>query len=995
MNRCLALGMCVFALAGSLQPEMATAQTELAQGKKKVNAEAPKADQERYWTTRWEFEDVDIDKLASRLGALGIELGVEVRGNVTVEFDVGVPLTSLTDGAAYRFDGTLKSPRLTVENVELRELETQVRYRNGVATLARLKSQVIDSSQAGSGPGVSGQVAIGELQGDGTVELLPKGDVNAKLDVKDISLAPLSELISKFSSSQSKTLPQDGTLSGEIQFRAPLEKISQIETYELTGNAKVQRLKLADLPPANVDIGGVSIHEGRLRLSELDLRASSEGSGQSEIRLLGKADVPLSGVGEISFELAADDLPLGKVSSMMASNLVDGKVDFHLRGTGLLASDIKDSTWTVSGPIGSPAITVVGTNIGVLEHEVTFTPERFDLVPRRRVKSLPSSFKVQEIRSQYQISETALTIKSLVAKAFDGQVSGTATLPRGEQGDVVADLAIDHMRPEVKLPTSRSLAATITGKVQWRVPIAELASPRSHSGTGTLTAADISLDERAVGDLKANLAADRGNISLQADGELFGGTVGVKTLAVMESDDRWLDVPRRLRPLALQFDTVSIKQFLDQLVAGAPRVTGKVSGEIVVDLPAWNQQRSVIPPTSISIELSNMKQRSLFLSRSVRLDARLQSDIFVIDKFVGDYAGGSARLTGQATLFDSEDAFHPRADFQIAATRINLARGLWFFGDAADQLAGNASASAMVSGYQESIRFRGNIDGRELAAYGLPIGTAHSGWMATFDLQTLRWSLDLPTVRSRVGGGQLNGELALSSGNRGGVDLSSRWKTRRVDFFRLTNELGRSSKLAKGEISGELTLGGKSVKSVNDLAGRFNFQLGQTRGAAIPGLIAASQFLGPVSLAGESFDVGNVKGIIGSGAVTIDEFWLGSDNALVQADGKVFLPSGRMDLNALIATGNYRDIAGNLNQLTQKYALRSILPASAIFSITDLLRDRTLVLSVRGTPQNPILRLQPIETFREEAARFLLREGRRLILAGVTSGAIDGLDGGF
>ena len=102
-----------------------------------------------------------------------------------------------------------------------------------------------------------------------------------------------------------------------------------------------------------------------------------------------------------------------------------------------------------------------------------------------------------------------------------------------------------------------------------------------------------------------------------------------------------------------------------------------------------------------------------------------------------------------------------------------------------------------------------------------------------------------------------------------------------------------------------------------------------------------------------------------------------------------------MNLNVLVATGDYRDIAANFTQLAQRYALRSLLPASAILSVTELLRDRTVVLTVLGTLQNPIVRLRPIETFREEAARFLLREGQRLIIAGIFAEAAGELDGGL
>ncbi|MGB7324912.1 MAG: AsmA-like C-terminal region-containing protein, partial [Rubripirellula sp.] len=213
--------------------------------------------------------------------------------------------------------------------------------------------------------------------------------------------------------------------------------------------------------------------------------------------------------------------------------------------------------------------------------------------------------------------------------------------------------------------------------------------------------------------------------------------------------------------------------------------------------------------------------------------------------------------------------------------------------------------------------------------------------MAEANLGRLSWKVRFPSVRSTQGGGRVEGALAISSTRRGGrgIDLESRWKTRRVDVFRLSNEVGRSTSLARGEITGDITLNGNSIQKLDDLTGRFNFSLGRTRGAGVPGLVAVSRFLGPISLVNQTFDVGEAKGIIGGGAITVDEFWLGSDSALVQADGKVYIQSGRMDLNAMIATGDYRDVAANFAQLAQEYALRTLLPTSAILDVTELLRD--------------------------------------------------------
>ncbi|WP_231743818.1 AsmA-like C-terminal region-containing protein [Stieleria neptunia] len=948
----------------------------------------------RYWTTRWEFENVDIDKLAGRLKSIGIDLGLQLRGTATVKLDVGIPLTSLRDGAAYRFDGTLTSPGLVIDDVELKDFETSVSYRNGLATLTRLKSSVVAPDRKSSGT----------VQGGGSLQLVPRGDATADLKINNIALSPISDLIAKFLPSQNDLLPDAGRLSGDIRFRAPIDRISEMESYELAGKVNGQGLKLASLPPADVKIDNLTMEDGRLKFSGFDLIASSSNVGQSDIRLIGRGDVPLGGEGAFSFELAGDDLPLGAIARLSSRStqrttpaVVDGKLDFRVRGAGVLAPEMEASTWKIDGSVASPSLQVAGVDLGVLEHTLRFTPNQFDVLPRRDEATLPPSFTLVKIRSKYSITSESLTLQSLSATAFGGQISGTATLPRQGQGDLVAVLSFADIRPNVRIPVfgkvSPIATATIAGNIDWRVPIDKLLEPNQHVGKATLSVAEIRINEERVGELVAELVANQGELALQASGDLLGGSVEVQTVANVLATDRWSDVMSRLGQSTFRFEHLSITPLVDLSVGRRVGLTGDASGHVVVDFDLQPKAQSNLQ-AKVFVELSRVHYRSRLLSRKLSLNGRLEKGVFVVQPLLGDYANGSLRLDGRVDLFDRDEAFYPRADLRLVASRIQMDRGLWFLGNKAERIQGRVSTKVTIAGHQESVRIRGSLHGRELVAYDLPIGVARGALTASANLKSWRWDVSIPSVRSSVGGGQLDGELHLSSGRRGGFDMTSRWKTRRVDVFRLTHPFGRSSSLASGEITGEMSLGGKSVRSVDDLAGRFDFQLGRTRSAAIPGLIAASQFLGPVSLAGQTFDVGEAKGLIGQGVVVIDEFWLGSDNALVRADGKLYLRSGRLDMIALIATGDYRDIAANLGQLAQKYALRSLLPASAIFSVTELFRDRTVVLAVLGTTQNPIVRLRPVETFREEAARFLLREGQRLVLAGTSLSVLNGLDGG-
>lgn len=949
----------------------------------------------KYWTTQWAFDDVDVNQLADRLESIGIETGLDLQGTVSVEFEVGIPLTSLGDAAAYRFEGSLTSPSLVVDGVMLRDLRTTVVYRDGVATLENLSSEVIDRQQPDQ--------STGSIQGNASAQLIPKESVSGKVIVKDLAVAPLAELIAKMLGQTKDQLPSDGKFSGSAEFTVPLESASEVATYQLDGEFSGRGLRVANLPPADFDAKRVRIEDQRLLVDKFSLTAEPAGRSSNPIRLFGKASLPLSANGDFRFEVFGDDVPLGNIAAADqlgdpgSSDWMTGKLDFRIIGEGQIDDTMAGSKWNIHGSIASPSLVVAGIALGTLEHEVELTPTMFNITPKRELDALPKSFRLGELRSQYTINDETLVIENLDATLFGGTVSGSATIPLVDTAIAIANVTVDGIRPQFQWVVSgrtTRVSSALTGELDWRVPMNAVGQPAQHDGQAELLATEIMIGEQNIGDMRVIASADAGKISLNAIGTVFDGRITCQTVADMLTTDLWSDLPSRLAKTSFQFEEMSVERLNKTILASTIDVRGFVSGELtVVDWNRGKDSKASLPEVDVSLELSRMSHRSRVFSRSVSLKGKLSNDIFEVASLVGDYADGSVRARGRVYVIDQSGALHPRVDLRVSANRVDLARSLWFLGDVADDFEGRVSASVTVAGYQESIRARGSCDATEVVLYGLPVGKAHSSLAADANVGRKSWKVRFPSVRSNQGGGQLKGELSLASSRTGGsgVDLASRWLTRRVDFFRLSRKIGQSSSLARGEITGDLTLSGKSIRGLDDLNGRFNFALGQTRGAAIPGLMGVSRFLGPISLVNQTFDVGEVKGLIGRGAITVDEFWLGSDSALVQADGKIFIRSGRMDLNALIATGDYGDIATNFAQLAQEYALRSLLPASLILDISELLLDRTLVVRVMGTLQDPIIRLQPVQTFREEAARFLLREGKRLIVAGVSAGAAEGI----
>jgi hypothetical protein len=180
--------------------------------------------------------------------------------------------------------------------------------------------------------------------------------------------------------------------------------------------------------------------------------------------------------------------------------------------------------------------------------------------------------------------------------------------------------------------------------------------------------------------------------------------------------------------------------------------------------------------------------------------------------------------------------------------------------------------------------------------------------------------------------------------------------------------------VAHGRLTGELTLGGRGVRGVGDLFGRFDARLGTTQAAAIPGLVEADRLLGVLSLAGTPFKQGRLRGVIGSGAATIDELSLSGDRVAFWSEGKVRLDNRRVDLDVVISTGSFDNNNQQLLAFAAQLALQSAFPVTALVELNRLLSNRTVYLDFLGTLADPRVRIKPLEILREEAARFLVRE---------------------
>lgn len=365
------------------------------------------------------------------------------------------------------------------------------------------------------------------------------------------------------------------------------------------------------------------------------------------------------------------------------------------------------------------------------------------------------------------------------------------------------------------------------------------------------------------------------------------------------------------------------------------------------------------------------------------IKARTIGSTVVIQSVQGAYAGGRLQASGTWSLSGAAK------QIEVSFTNVDLSAGLspWLT-KLRGHIGGRASGMLTLTG-DRRLRVRGTVSARDCVVFGIPTGTWSSGIRAAGNDDLSRWELRLPTIRGELASGRIRGELMLQSSSlrSGTPDLSSRWQLDRIDFGKILGASGGSlTSYAHGRMTGELTLGGRAIRSTQDLSGRFAARLGDTQSAAVPGLAAADRYLGLISVTNTRFSSGAVRGVIGGGVARLDELWLRSNRVRVWADGNIQMDGGGIDVDVIISTGNFVFGDDHIIAFASQLAIQSVLPITGLIEVNRLLSNRTIHLAFTGSPTNPRVRLKTLDIIREEAARFLLRE--ILVAASISSDSL-------
>jgi hypothetical protein len=211
------------------------------------------------------LRDVDLEAL---LKQLNVDLPYRLAGKVTVKVTATVPIGRVTDRRSYRFHGTVTAESFQFEAFAIRDVHAELDYGNGVLTLREIRANV----PTAAGP-------RGTISGTARAAIEPRGDLTARLTLTDLPLEDVLRAIPDFDGALR------GTVTGQAEFHAPLEKLNDRETW--SGAAK---LTIRSLVREKTEIGHL---EAKARLARGVLSLTEANANVFKGTVTGTAALPL------------------------------------------------------------------------------------------------------------------------------------------------------------------------------------------------------------------------------------------------------------------------------------------------------------------------------------------------------------------------------------------------------------------------------------------------------------------------------------------------------------------------------------------------------------------------------------------------------------------------------------------------------------------------------------------------------------------------------
>jgi translocation and assembly module TamB len=882
------------------------------------------------------YLDVDLSlqnvDLAQMVQKLKLNLPYAVTGRLTFKVHASIPVNTAGDLKAYRLSGTANLPTFNMAGLDMTNVAAKVTYRNGVLHLEDFSGQM---------PSGNDPKKAGKFDGKASVEVVPRGDVQSTLKLERIPLTTILNFVPQAKGSAA------GVVSGDVQARAPLEKLSDPATWRGSSKLTSPSLTVYGVPLRNTSLD-LTVDDTRARLSSF--KAEVEGTpltGEGELRLAG--NYPFKG-----------EVHTGRTDLTALHRLSPSfRPPFALKGRAQLDG-------TASG---------------------TLKPLQFDTKGAMKATDVVAEgFTVDKLSFGWSNDKNSIKLSDIKADLYGGTVNGTASVPLDAAATGTADLrvrALDIKALGKALPSFPvRLEGKVSGTVKGELAAAQGDRTRTWSSDVVLTAPQLRVQGIPAEKLKGRLDSRQGKATYNLEGETLGGTFTLKgdlPMGGKKKEEKKSNQPLghngpELQPVAAlarqDDDTAGRGRFelhnaLLSRVWNAYNITGALSNlnaSFSLFLDYQLSGPSFTPSGNGSFRIVNIRWSDETFANSLQGEARLTADELQLYNIGGNVAGG--QFLG-SFVFGLKT--NRRSHFRIDLQQVEAAR----------LLLPVPAVAAHVSGPMD-VNLRGRI-GREwdggggaTLARGLIYGMEVTEWRIplTFSFSPAQGTGEVAVRDShaRLAQGRARFESQMHWGN--GLRLTGRLLFYQVDLRTLLRSSPEAAAYASGRVSGRVDLAGSEMHSINDLTALVQAKMTQGQAMQLPVMRQIIPYLRPRAQS-STFQSGELKGRLAGGIFRIQRATLAGDFLKLLIQGTINL-AGNLNLDVTAQSGLYCLNPNQTNSVRSRIPIIGAIPRLVLYEASSLLSAAVVHLRVTGTVHSPVVRLEPLLLMTEESIRFFL-----------------------
>jgi hypothetical protein len=960
-----------------------------------------------YLETSLRMDDVN---LAQFLEGVGLHLPFAVSGQFSFAVTIGIPTSATGNLKAYRATGTATASHLEVAGLRFEQLRARVNYRNGVLTLDELRAHV---------PGVSANKAASStslLRGTARMGLAPMGDLTAEVALEKIPLAPLVRALAaapepvdgKLSGTVTARVPvkKIGSIaawnvSGTVA--APRVRVLDWTATDVIGEINVQegvaslrnaRLRIQGAPVAGfgrVRLESPFAYRAQVSLADWDLAnlrrlvpqvrppVDVEGTAQTtadlhgtlrpmDVRVSGTslaAGLKLAGVSfqslRVGWSAEADRLKLTSIKAKLYEGQLSGQAVVLLKrdaaGTVALRFDRIDVA-ALTRAIPKNPIRLTGRADGTLNGTIAPAARagdrsaRFDLdlsAPQLRIQGIPAERVQGNIR--YRSGKVAYRLHGQTLGGrfnLQGQLPPARSAPDGPNGQGRRYLIPNAEGVAQQSPGSRQ--RTLGGQGTNINPNPEGVVQRSQSLCSTPSGL---VDGWGSGSPRVCLRDPGLCCATPSALENTGGIdkasrVPVIKLIVIPISMRLVQAPAPpVAPGRLQLEGIQLERLWEAL--GLEQSLGFLRGRADLDLPFQHEGLDMTPVGTGKLSLSRLRWYDTELAGDITSDVVLGRQELRLNNVTGTL--GEGQLTARLGI-----SLRPggRSWFDVRLTGIEAARLLPPWPRLAGLVQGRFDAHLRSTigpewlGSGRILLARGKLGSLDVTDWHLPLDWTLAPTYGRGEVHVRESTLNLAQ-------GRVSGRSTFTFG--GGNHLQGQISFLGVDLRALLRELGETSQIGTGKLTGRFDFSGADVRSLADLSGTLEATLSQVQSADLPILRQLTPYLRSGLTAASTFSTGRLRATLSRNVFRIQRWVMIANLFQLVIEGNV-ITDGRLDLQVTGIPGSLGADPNSLGIL-QRVPVAGPISVGLLAQVSRFLGTRFIHLRVTGTVRNPNIRYEP------------------------------------